>query len=178
MKKLISYLILFILFSVSSAIAETSLPVEQMNKKAAIQKLSANMENVAKHLELLGYKIDKNNYVTNDGKPFFLAWSDVDNNLIIVENTPGFINFATILNTKKPLYADMMDFANKANSLFEIARMYCSLNKETKNADINFLATYIGEYSKNTFGSFITILKNDINLIRAMNDYEKVFLNK
>lgn len=176
MKKIIFFLVLAFFLSITLAIAKTPETAEQ--GKAVTKKLSMNMENIAKHLELLGYRIEKNNDLTTDGKPYFIAYSNYENNLIVVEKLPRFIDFRIILITKKTLSADMKDFANRANSYFDIAKMYYSVNSETKNSNINFEAVYIGEYSKELLGSFLSIFKNDVTLIRTMDDYSKVFLNK
>ncbi|MFZ1035603.1 MAG: hypothetical protein WAU61_05500 [Smithella sp.] len=178
MKKIFLFLVLSILLNISFAFAETTLQGEQGKGKEVTTNLSVNMENIAKHLELLGYRIDKGNYLTTNGKPYFIAYSDYENNLIVEEKLPRFIDIGVVIYTEKPLSNDMKDFANRANSFFEISRMFFSISEKTKNADINFEATYIGDYSKELFGSFINIFKSDVNLIRTMNDYSKVILNK
>jgi hypothetical protein len=178
MKKIIFFLVLSILFSVSSAIAKTPLTEEQGAKKTATQTFSANMENMAQHLELLGYRIEKNNYVTTTGKPYFIAYHESDNNIVVIEYMSNFIILRTMLTTSKPLSADMKDFSNKANKSFTILRMYLNTDEDKKGTQMSFVAVYIGEYKKQIFGSFLNEYKSDINSIRAMEDYDKVFLNK
>jgi hypothetical protein len=176
MKKIIFFLVLSILLNISLAIAKT--PVAEEQGKTTTPKLSANMENIAKHLELLGYRIENDNSVTTTGKPYFIAYSDYENNIMVTEYMPKFISFRTFLITEKPLSADMKDFANKANQSFEIVRMICDINDKTKNAEIRFVTMYTGEYSKEIFGTFLSMYRHDISSIMAMENYDKVFLNK
>jgi hypothetical protein len=176
MKKIIFFLVLSILLNISWAIAKT--PVTEEQGKATTPKLSATMENIAKHLELLGYRIENDNLVTTTGKAYFIAYSDYENNIIVTEYLPKFIIFRTYLITEIPLSADMKYFANKANLFFETAKMICDTDDKTKNAEITFQAMYTGEYSKDIFGTFLNMYRHDISSINAMENYSKVFLNK
>lgn len=177
MKKIVFCLIMF-LCSNFLVVQATAAAVDKQGKDVpANTNLSPAMEQMATHLEFLGYRIEKPKTLEKGDKPLFWAYHNVNNNILVYENYPDFVYLITTLIAKKPLTSDMAVFANKATTSFDISNFHCGTDSATKMADIRFVAIYTGKYSKELFGQFLDFFRKDQDKIRYMENYEKIFLD-
>jgi len=174
MKRMVFCLIMYFCFSISLTLTEASAAGQQEKDVTAKSNLSSTMEQIANHLEFLGYRIDKK--VPGDKKPYFIAYHSTRNNLVVIQYEPNFIYFRTNLTSVKPPSSNMDAFVNKANHSFSVSRFYYDKNEKEKGTILRFSAMYIGEYSKEIFGKFIDMYKRDQDMVRGMENFTKTFL--
>jgi len=174
MKRIIFGLIIFFCFNSFFALIEVSTAGEQEKDVKVKSNMNSTMEQIAKHLEFLGYKIETK--VDSGGKPYFIAYNSTANDIVVTPYEPNFTFFQTTLTSVKSPSSDMDAFVNKANGSFYIARFYYETNEKIKGTMLRFDAIYTGEYSKESFGKFIDMFRHDQDMIRSMGNYNKIFL--
>ncbi len=144
--------------------------------KEEIVIINQTLENMGKHLEFLGYKIEKKPEKDKSEDYYFAAHHDVENDVIVVAFTSDLYFLGVNFLSVKPITPEMNNFINKANKVFNVARFYCEPDPVTGGSYMRFNTIYTGPYSKTTFALLIDLLKTDLNAILKMDNYEKIFL--
>jgi hypothetical protein len=170
-KKIAFLLVLFLFLCIPTAQAKEQMSKEDLNVSYQ------TMGKFANHLEFLGYRIEKKTDTASSENPYFYAYHTTSNNIIVSAFAPNYYLFRTNLICVKPGSAAMADFVNKANKVMDISRFYWEPDTNTKGTNLRFEAIYMGDYSKQTFGLFIDMLRRDQNNILYMENYKKIFLN-
>jgi len=171
MKKLAFLLVLFV-FSFS-ALSEAKDPVLT---KEDIQSINKTYDGISKHLEFMGYNIEKNK--SEGGRDFLIAYHPTNANIVIAAYANKYYYFRTTLYSVKSPSKEMFDFVNRANSMMNVCRFYCTPKSDGKGSAIIFEAVYTGEYDKSTFAMFMDFVTKDHEIIRSMDNYTRTFLRE
>ncbi len=137
------------------------------------KELSPTVKQLANHFEFLGYKVE---IFDKKDKPYFIARHDIHNNVVVQEYIPNFIYLRTYLLSPKAYSPDMTELTNKLANNTDVASVFITENKETNGVTLNFYALYTGGYSREIFGTFLELYKKDLDKIRYMENYTKLFV--
>lgn len=138
--------------------------------------MSKTLEQIANHLEFLGYKIEKIEPKKEGDKELVIATHAKNNNMVIFEMLPSFIMFRVNLTSERKPSTEMDTFLNDANKKFDVAKVF--YDNEDDNAVLRFEAIYIGEYSKEIFGQFYDMFEKDQKRIVVLDNFSKIFLKE
>ena len=122
------------------------------------------IDNIINHLELLGYKVEKNK--NEKGKIYAYAEQDDDNLIFITETSSNFILFSVSFHTEKQPTLEMNTFSNRINKMLLLSKIYLDKTKDN-NVKLVFEAVYTGDYIKENFGKFYNLFKNELNKVSS-----------
>jgi len=171
MKK-VAFLLVLIVLSIGSVV-EAKDPVLT---KEDIQSINRNYIAMSKHLEFMGYKIEKNK--SDGGRDYLIAYHPTNANIVIAAYADKYYYFRTTLYSVKSPSKEMFDFVNRANSMMNVCRFYCTPKSDGTGSAIIFEAVYTGEYDKSTFAMFMDFITKDHEIIRSMDNYTRTFLRE
>lgn len=135
-----------------------------------------NFEEMSKHLEFLGYKVEIIKATKEGEKDRMIAMHSKRSNIIILTLLPGLILYAINLTTKKKFNDEMSAFLNNANKTLISTKVYYEIEEEV--VVLRFEAIYTGNYNKEVFSQFIETFNNDVeNLFRQGKDFDKIFIS-
>ena len=135
------------------------------------------LDEMANHLEFLGYKIENIPSKSEGGKPVVLAKHLNKNNMLLFKMSDGFISFCTNLNCDKKLSIEMIEYINTINYSLSISRVHVFISDDQLTT-IRFEAVYIGAYSKDLFSKFYDYLMDDQKLLNSLKGFDEIFINK
>lgn len=135
-----------------------------------------NFEEMSKHLEFLGYKVELIKAAKEGEKDRMVAVHSKRSNIIVLTLLPGLILYAINLTTKKKFNEEMSAFLNNANKILISTKVYYEIEDEI--VVLRFESIYTGNYNKEVFSQFIESLNNDVdNLFRQGKDFDKIFIS-
>lgn len=106
---------------------------------------------------------------------FLLAKHPKDSNFIIIEVQPNIFHFQANFVTEKTKSPEMDTVINEINSRFDVARVYFDV--EEGKVVLHIESIYTGNYSKDIFGRFFSLLNNDIGRLFLLDNSKKAFLS-
>ncbi len=129
-------------------------------------------EEMASHLEFLGYTIQKPQKKEPKNPQIYAATHAKKWNLVFWEIAPELVMFQVSIAIAKKQTKEMDACVNRANEKLFIAKTYYYL--ADKKITLRFEAFYTGQYSKSIFGAFIDALLNDVQTFR-LQDSQNAF---
>ena len=95
MRRTVCWLVTFLCFYVAAVQTEVATATESEKNLTSNNNLSSTMEQMATHLEYLGYRIEKPKTLEKGDSPYFLAFHKTYNNIYVYE---GYTNFVGTVN--------------------------------------------------------------------------------
>ena len=133
-------------------------PIAKGDEGPSMSKLFDQMAN---HLEFLGYSVEINQPAEGE-KPSFIARHSQYPNLFIWEMEPGITLMRSSFNIEKAYFPEEMDAAiNELSKSVNIMNPNYVVNNDGKVV-LQFDTVYTGDYSREIFGKFIAYVQNDI----------------
>lgn len=145
-------------------------------KKEEKQEKSA-IDEIANHLEFLGYTVTKenSNEIDVNEKYFYFASHQKLNNIVFFNILDNSILFKVTLSSNNKICNEMFKYVNLANEKYlNYCKVYIS-NKEEDKTLLVFEVVYIGGYNKTTFSEFFTELTADLQRFSAGDNFDKLF---
>ena len=137
-------------------------------------------EEIANHLEFLGYKVSKEeveNGSSEDKKYYFIAKHQKLNNLIFHNLLNTSVMFRVNLTTTKKESNEMLRYVNTANEkLLNFCKAFVKVDDD-KKAQITFELVYIGDYNKEIFSEFFNEFVEDQKRFSAGDNFDKIFID-
>ncbi len=137
--------------------------------------MTKTIEQIANHLEFLGYKTEKKVSENSKEKDFFIA-THPDNNSLLFWEYLSFVSFRVNLTTPKKSPVEKLNkFIVDANKSINISKLTYDL--EESDTCLRFNAVYAGDYSKEKYGQFYNAFENDQRIISKVDNFQELFLN-
>lgn len=133
--------------------------------------MNKTMEQIANHLEFLGYKIETR---VDNNINYIFAGHPQNNDMIIWEMgnmTVHRVNLASGKSFSDKMYKFFCD-VNRNNS---VSRFYFDI--DGSQVVVRFHALYTGDYSKEIYGQFYSLFEGDQKKIYAVENYKELFIN-
>lgn len=134
------------------------------------------IDQIADHLELLGYKVEKKEPQKVEEKYMLLVDHPTKVKFVVLELSPNIILFQANLNTEKKFAPGMGDFANDVNKNLLISKLF--FDAMDGLVVLRVRSIYTGEYAKDTFGQFWDALQNDLQQLFTLDAKAQIFSNK
>jgi len=135
--------------------------------------MSQTLQKIANHLEFLGYSIEMKDS-KEPGNPSFTAKNSQYPNLFVWEWQPGFtlISSSFIIENSSSL-EQKHAAVNELSGKVDVVNPY--YEQENGKRLLTFSTYYTGEYSKELFGKFISVLHKDIGKMYNIPSVNKAF---
>lgn len=133
------------------------------------------LDQIANHLEFLGYKKEITDAKDDKDRPFLIAKHSSKYNIVGIQFDPNFIRFQISLTTEKRPTERMDEFIVGANRSANISQIYYDL--EEGKVILRIGAVFSGDYSKESFGLFYDWFQGDVARLYSLKDYSKIFLD-
>lgn len=134
--------------------------------------MDKTLDEIAGHLEFLGYKLTKTEFEKKDGSYFYIADEPDTYMILLLKSTDLSVILRSSIRIDKKYSSDIDKFINKANSIFDVARIYSEVDSD--GLILRFDSLYFGEYRKDLFAEFIKFFIKDQRKIGILNDEMKV----
>lgn len=132
-----------------------------------------NLTAIKNHLEFLGYSAELTEVKREDERNFLVAKHSKEPNFIAIEIQPNIVNFRSNFTTEKTKSSLMDSAINELGSKLDVANIYYEI--EDGKAILRVDAVYTGEYSKDVFGRFFSLLNKDIAKIFLLESTKAAF---
>lgn len=135
--------------------------------------ISPNLEQMANHLEFLGYSVERTPAKADGEKSLILAKHSQNPNVVAIEMQPGWTLFRSSFGINKPV-SQAMDIAiSELSRTTDVANPHYAV--EDGKVNLRFDSSYTGNYSKDVFGNFFTTFLNDIQKMYRLPNVIKEF---
>jgi hypothetical protein len=138
--------------------------------------MNRTIDQIADHLELLGYSTERKGPQKAGEKYMVLVDHPTKVKFVALEFSPNIIWFQANLNTEKKVVVEMSDFANELNRNFLISKLFYDAVEGL--AVIRFRAVYTGAYAKDIFGQFWEAIQNDLQQLFTLDGKARIFSNE
>lgn len=135
-------------------------------------------QDIANHLEFLGYKVTKEDISENEtnGKYLFLAKHQKLNNVVFFNILDNSIIFKVTLTTVKKMTNEMFKYVNLANEKYlNFCKVFVNENEDNKT-QLVFEVVYSGGYNKEVFSEFFNEFTADQQRFSAGENFDKLFI--
>lgn len=116
-------------------------------------------EQIASHMEYLGFRVEKRDSQKEGVPPYFVAKSEDHGTFRIVPQAPYFVLMTVGILFKREPSPEMAEYMNELNSRLLVCRAW--YEKADKGVVILFEAPYMGLYKKDQFLEFYNLIRND-----------------
>ena len=139
--------------------------------------MSKTLDQMASHLEFLGYKIEKFKSEVEGVKEWLRARHPTKYTVAFFELQPNFVMFRISVTGERKPSAEMAAFLNNANSRFLTAtKQYYDVVDGFPV--LRWQAVYTGDYVKETFGQFFTMFEGAPQQLASLEGFGKIFLKE
>lgn len=143
-------------------------------KVEAVQKTDTkNLGAIKNHLEFLGYTAELTEATKEGEMNMLIAKHNKDTNFVVIEIQPNIVNFRANFTTEKSHSPQMDSAINELGSKLDVANIFYEMDEG--KAILRIDAVYTGEYSKDVFGRFFSLLNKDIGKIFLLESSRKAF---
>ena len=141
--------------------------------EAALKADTKTLSAIKNHLEFLGYTVELTEAKKEGEMNMILAKHNKDTNFVAIEIQPNIINFRANFSTDKPQAPEMDKAINELGSKLDVANIFYEI--EDGKAILRADAVYTGDYTKDVFARFFSLLNKDIGKIFLLESSKKAF---
>lgn len=156
---------------VKSAPSQESQPKKNdtPQKKQAEEITNKTLQQMASHLEFLGYEIER--LEIGENKEWVAARHPQSNNYLFFELLPNFILFQVSLRTDKKSNSKMDEAINKMNKALAISRVYYEVD-EDKKVLLRIESVYSSDYQKERFARFRDTFESEQKMLSNLEEFQ------
>ena len=131
------------------------------------------LQDIKNHLEFLGYSVELQEAKKEGEMNMLLARHSKDSNFVAIEIQPNIIIFRANFQTEKAHSPQMDSAINELSSKMDVGNVFYEV--EDGKAILRVDATYTGEYTKDVFARFFSLVNKDIGKIFLLESSKKAF---
>jgi|GEM_PF-1081510 len=125
-----------------------------MGAKREFNTVSATPEKIRKHLEFLGYTIEKKEPDLEEARARYYAKHGTYYNIHFFETSKNTVLFRAFIQTSRKANSALDIFINEANKAMTLSRIVYFLDEDSGHVVLVLEAVYVGKYAKDVFGEF------------------------